>query len=195
MATLFGYAQSTVLDGLTRITDLSQIEEGESYYIVSDRVKFNYESGGDGGTDGNSTFVKAMSNYQNGYSATNWDSPGSNKYFVYYGDLNPDSQGFVWKAEKVGDKWAFLNMDLNKYLGNHNPGETDLRFSDTAIGYTLTKLPTHDGSYGFSFTNDSYLNDYPGNPYINVHQYPLRKSRGVLALADWSDANATDADQ
>ncbi|MBO4731077.1 MAG: endonuclease/exonuclease/phosphatase family protein [Bacteroidaceae bacterium] len=195
MATLFGYAQSTVLDGLTRITDLSQIEEGESYYIVSDRVKFNYESGGDGGTDGNSTFVKAMSNYQNGYSATNWDSPGSNKYFVYYGDLNPDSQGFVWKAEKVGDKWAFLNMELNKYLGNHNPGETDLRFSDTAIGYTLTKLPTHDGSYGFSFTNDSYLNDYPGNPYINVHQYPLRKSRGVLALADWSDANATDADQ
>ena len=187
--------QAVDLTKYTRITDLSELEEGETYFIVNDRVKYNYESGGDGGTDGNATFTKAMSNYQNGYTATNWDSPGSNKYFVYYGDLNPDSQGFVWKAEKVGDKWAFLNMELNKYLGNHNPGETDLRFSDTAIGYTLTKLPTHDGSYGFSFTNDSYLNDYPGNPYINVHQYPLRKSRGVLALADWSDGSATDAGQ
>lgn len=188
-------AQAVDLSKYTRITDLSELEEGETYFIVNDRVKYNYNTGGDGGTDGDGTFTKAMSNYQSGYTATNWDSPGSNKYFVYYGDLNPDSQGFVWKAEKVGDKWAFLNMELNKYLGNHNSGETDLRFSDTAIGWTLTKLETHDGSYGFSFTNDSYLNDYPGNPYINVHQYPLRKSRGVCAVADWSDGNATDAAQ
>ena len=186
-------AQDVDLSKYTRITDLSQLEEGESYYIVNDRTKFNYETGGDGGTDGDQVQVKAMSNYQTGYTATCWDNAGSNKYFVYYGDLNTSSNGFVWKAEKVGDQWAFLNMELNKYLGNHNSGETDLRFSDTAIGYTLTKLETHDGSYGFSFTNDSYLTDYPSNPYINVHQYPLRKSRGVCAVSDWSDANATDA--
>ncbi len=186
-------AQAVDLSKYTRITDLSELEDGETYFIVNDRVKYNYNTGGDGGTDGDATFTKAMANYQSGFTATCWDNATNNIYFVYYGDLNVNSQGFVWKAEKVGDKWAFKNMELNKYLGNHNSGETDLRFSDTAIGYTLTKQPTHDGSYGFSFTNDSYLTDWPSDAYLNVHQYDIRKSRGVLSKAAYSDANASDA--
>ena len=168
-------AQAVDLSKYTRITDLSELEDGETYFIVNDRVKYNYNTGGDGGTDGDGTFTKAMANYQSGFTATCWDNATNNMYFVYYGDLNVNSQGFVWKAEKVGDKWAFKNVELNKYLGNHNSGETDLRFSDTAIGYTLTKLPTHDGRYGFSFT------------------YDIRKSRGVLSKSAYSDANAADA--
>ena len=178
--------QTVDLTKYTHITSLSQIEEGAYYYIVSDRRKFNYQTGGDGGTDGDKVQIKAMSTYQNGFTAVNWDNPGNNVYFVYYGDLDPKCNGFIWKAEKAGDQWAFLNQENGKYMGHNNPGETDLRFADDAVGFTLTDL--NEGEGRWAFTNSDYKTP------LNVHQYPLRKSRGVLALPQWSDAQATDAD-
>ncbi|MBQ7741970.1 MAG: endonuclease/exonuclease/phosphatase family protein [Bacteroidaceae bacterium] len=182
-----GKAQGVDLSSYSHVTDLSQVEEGAYYYIVSDRTKFNYEAGGDGGTDGNKVQTKAMSNYQSGYTATNWDNPSRNVFFVYYGDLDVKCNGFIWKAEKVGDsQWGFLNMENGKYMGHNNPGETDLRFADDVVGFTLTDLSEGQGRW--AFTNADYSTP------LNVHQYKLRKSRGVLALNDWSDAKATDAE-
>ena len=104
--------QTVDLTKYTHITSLSQIEEGAYYYIVSDRRKFNYQTGGDGGTDGDKVQIKAMSTYQNGFTAVNWDNPGNNVYFVYYGDLDPKCNGFIWKAEKAGD---LTEDDLKDY--------------------------------------------------------------------------------
>ena len=92
---------------------------------------------------------------------------------MYWGDLDKDANGFIWKAVKVGDQWAFLNMENHKYLGNMNtsPVEDDVVFSDDPVGYTLTDL--EDGEGRFFMTNSEsehsphvqgYLrNDRPNN--------------------------------
>ncbi|MBO7068946.1 MAG: endonuclease/exonuclease/phosphatase family protein [Bacteroidaceae bacterium] len=119
------------------VTDISEIKEGEQYYIVSDRTKFA----------GNSTGLpKAMACLQDNFKI-NW----GNQY-VYWADLDKESDGFIWTAQKDGDQWAFLNKENGKYLGNMNmPAEADILFSDSPVGYTLTDLT--DGAGRFFMTN------------------------------------------
>lgn len=155
------------LSGCRHITDVSQIEEGHYYYIVSDRTKFN----------GTENQIKAMSSYQN-YTTWQWSHD-----FVFWGTLQMSNDGFVWKAEKAGNQWAFQNAENSKYLGHKNTGETDMKFSDTAVGFTLTNL----GSGQFSFTNSEYTEP------LNVHNYPSFDERSVCATEPYSDARATDA--
>lgn len=155
------------LNGCRHITDLSQIKEGAYYYIVSDRTKFN----------GTENQIKAMSSYQN-YTTWQWSHD-----FVFWGTLQMSNDGFVWKAEKAGNQWAFQNAENSKYLGHKNTGETDMKFSDTAVGFTLTNL----GSGQFSFTNSEYTEP------LNVHNYPSFDERSVCATEPYSDARATDA--
>ena len=117
------------------IKDVSEIKEGEQYYIVSDRKKFN----------GNSTGLpKAMACLQDNFKI-NW----GNQY-VYWADLDKEADGFVWTAQKAGQEgqWAFLNKENNQYLGNMNtnPVESDVVFSPTPVGYTLTDLEDGAGN-------------------------------------------------
>ena len=82
----------------TWITDVSQIKEGDQYYLISDRTKFA----------GSTTVLpKAMACLQSTFKI-NWGDQ-----YVYWGDLDKESDGFIWTAEKVGDEgqWAFLNKE------------------------------------------------------------------------------------
>ena len=140
------------------ITDISEIKEFEQYYIVSDRTKFNGSS---------TTLPKAMACLQDNFQIKWGDQ------YVYWADLDKEANGFIWKAVKVGDQWAFRNKENNKYLGNMNtsPEEDDVVFSDDPVGYTLTDL--EDGEGRFFMTNSEsehsphvqgYLrNDRPNN--------------------------------
>ena len=122
------------------VKDLSKIKDGDQFFIISDRAKYA------GNTSGK---AKAMSTAQSSY-AVNWDS--GDTHYVYWGDLDKEADGYVWTAEKVGDQWAFLNKENGKYLGNMNTGESDVIFSDTPVGYTLTDIAAGAGK--FYMTND-----------------------------------------
>ena len=165
------------------ISYVNEIQEGEQYYIVSDRTKFN----------GNTTGLpKAMACQQENFQIKWGDQ------YVYWADLDKDADGFIWTAQKAGEEgqWAFLNKENGQYLGNMNmPAEPDVIFSSTPVSYTLTDL--EDGAGRFFMTNEEsehsphvqgYLrsdrpnnslakqnvgdDDYPGDG--NVYGYPGR---------------------
>ena len=144
------------------ITDVSEIKEGEQYYIVSDRTKFN----------GNSTGLsKAMACVQDNFKI-NWGDQ-----YVYWADLDKEADGFIWTAQKVGEEgqWAFLNKENGQYLGNMNmPAESDVIFSATPVGYTLTDL--EDGAGRFFMTND----ESEHSPHVQGY---LRSDRPNNSLA------------
>ena len=149
--------------GSPYISYVSDIQEGEQYYIVSDRKAFK----------GNSTgLAKAMSTLQDNYTIR-W----GNQY-VYWGDLNKDEDGFIWTAEKAGEEgqWAFLNKENGQYLGNMNtnPVEADVVFSTTPVGYTLTDL--EDGAGRFFMTNS----ESEHSPHVQGY---LRSDRSNNSLA------------
>ena len=156
------------------ITNVSQINEGDQFYIISDRIKYA------GSTTGR---PKAMSPIQSNY-AINWGSQ-----YVYWGDFDKDADGFIWTAEKVGDQWAFLNKENGKYIGNMNTGENDVIFSDTPVGYTLTDLAEGEGNF--------YMTNEESEYSLHVQGYK-RNDRGNNSLAkqevgndDYSDDVAT----
>lgn len=170
------------LNGCRHITDLSQIKEGAYYYIVSDRTKFNYEV----------TTPKAIAAYQSGFP--NWDEASKNKYFVYWGDLTLGAENFIWKAEEVGNQWAFQNVSNDKYLGvmhKHHPtyphsSETDMVFSDEAKGFTLTDLSEGEGRW--AFTNSEWTSPFTPQRYAANSSYDIAMRDGD------SDSNASDAE-
>ena len=161
------------IDETPWITDASKIKEGDQFFIISDRANFK------GSTTAN---PKAMAPIQPHFSV-NWG-----EQYVYWGDLDKESDGFVWTAEKVGDQWAFLNKENGKYLGNMNTGENDVIFSDTPIGYTLTDLTEGAGKF--------YMTNEESEHSLHVQGY-LRSDRGNNSLAkqsvgddDYEDANS-----
>ena len=143
------------------ISYVEEIQEGEEYYIVSDRTKYN----------GNSTGLpKGMACLQDNFKI-NWGDQ-----YVYWADLDKESDGFIWTAEKVGeDQWAFKNKEKEQYLGNMNmPAEADVIFSSTPVGYTLTDL--EDGAGRFFMTND----ESEHSPHVQGY---LRSDRANNSLA------------
>ena len=141
------------------IKSVDEINEGDQFYIISDRAKFN------GSTTAN---PKGMACAQSNFP-TNWGDS-----YVYWADLDKDCDGFVWTAEKVGDQWAFLNKENGKYIGNMNTGENDVIFSTEPVGYTLTDLAEGEGN--FYMTNDESEHS------LHVQGY-LRPDRGSNSLA------------
>ena len=141
------------------IKSVDEINEGDQFYIISDRAKFN------GSTTAN---PKGMACAQSNFP-TNWGDS-----YVYWADLDKDCDGFVWTAEKVGDQWAFLNKENGKYIGNMNTGENDVIFSTEPVGYTLTDLAEGEGN--FYMTNDESEHS------LHVQGY-LRNDRGSNSLA------------
>ena len=141
------------------IKSVDEINEGDQFYIISDRAKFN------GSTTAN---PKGMACAQSNFP-TNWGDS-----YVYWADLDKDCDGFVWTAEKVGDQWAFLNKENGKYIGNMNTGENDVIFSTEPVGYTLTDLTEGEGN--FYITNDESEHS------LHVQGY-LRPDRGSNSLA------------
>ena len=182
LATAFSttWAQPS-LNGLKRVTGIDQIKEGGYYYIINDRMHIN----------GSVTSTPiAMSSFHSLFAnGANWES--NDKRFVRWGPFNFSVPAFIWKAEKVGDQWAFQNIVIKQYLGhkhltvNPSTNEEEMVFSNTPVGYTLTKLPTHDGSYGFSFTNSEYTT--PLNPF----RYSERTDLTISDYNGETDANAT----
>lgn len=181
LASAFSATWAWDLSGLKHITDLSQIKEGGYYYIVSDRTKFNNQTGQ----------TKAMGTYQAEYTdwLTSWGTD-----FVFWGTLKMANNGFIWKAEKVGDdQWAFQNQDPSitngyNYLGHTNKfvtgtNETDMKFWNEPVGFTLTDMGDN-----FTFTNSEYTEP------LNVHNYPTFSQRSVCATTTYNDAAATDAE-
>ena len=147
------------------ISYVSEIQEGEQYYIVSDRTKFNGNSSG---------LPKAMACLQENFKI-NW----GNQY-VYWADLDKEADGFIWTAEKAGEEgqWAFKNKENSQYLGNMNmPAEADIIFSSTPIGYTLTDL--EDGAGRFFMTNE----ESEHSPHVQGY---LRSDRPNNSLAKQS---------
>ena len=162
------------IDNSSWITDASTIKEGDQFFIISDRAKFNGTKSGK---------PKAMSTYQSSYTTSNWG-----EQYVYWGDLDKEADGFVWTAEKVGDQWAFLNKENNKYIGNMNEGEDDVIFSDTPVGYTLTDLAAGAGRF--------YMTNEESEHSLHVQGY-LRGDRASNSLAkqdvgddDYESANS-----
>ena len=141
------------------ITSVSQIQEGDQFYLFSDRIIFK------GSTTGK---PKAMSTIQSDY-VSNWG-----EQYVYWGDLKKDEDGYIWTAEKVGEQWAFLNKENNQYLGNMNEGEADVIFSATPVGYTLTDLAEGEGCF--------YMTNEESEHSLHVQGY-LRSDRGNNSLS------------
>ncbi|MBQ7742470.1 MAG: leucine-rich repeat domain-containing protein, partial [Bacteroidaceae bacterium] len=115
----------------------SEIQDGTEYFIVSDRKKFR------GNTNG---VPKAMACLQSSFTI-NWGDQ-----FVYWGDLDKTSDGFVWTAERVGTQWAFKNKEKGQYIGHQNDADDDVLFSTDPVGFTLTDLS--DGAGRFYLEND-----------------------------------------
>ena len=147
----------------TWITDVSQIKEGDQYYLISDRTKFA----------GSTTVLpKAMACLQSTFKI-NWGDQ-----YVYWGDLDKESDGFIWTAEKAGNEgqWAFLNKENGKYLGNMNtsPSEADVVFSTSPVGYTLTDLSEGGGRF--------YMTNGESEHSLHVQGY-LRSDRPNNSIA------------
>ncbi len=124
------------------ITSAADIKEGDEFHIISDRVVFAGTKTGK---------QKAMSTAQASYTV-NWGDQ-----YVYWGDLDRSSDGFVWIAKAVGDgQWAFLNKEKEMYLGgmNTSPAEADMVFSADPVGYTLTDIKEGEGCF-FMTSSDS----------------------------------------
>ena len=154
-----GDGERTGLEDLTRVKYLSDMKDGAYYYIVSDRTKY---------ASNNTTKPKAMSTEQDSY-AVKWG-----KKFVYWGDLDTASVGFVWQAVKMDNQWAFKNMDNYQYIGTMNTDETDIIFSTTPVGYTLSDL--EEGAGRFTIINNE-------SPYsLHVQGY-LRGGRPDNSVA------------
>lgn len=154
----------SVLKEYTHINNVQEIKDGNCYFLVSDRTKYASNS---------TTVPKAMSNVQSSYTV-NWDGT---YVYVYWGDLDVNSEGFLWKAVKMEDgQWAFQNMDNEKYLGNMNAAgnESDVVFSDTPVGYTLTDLTEGAGRF--------YMTNSESEHSLHVQGY-LRSGRPNNSLA------------
>ena len=154
----------SVLKEYTHINNVQEIKDGNCYFLVSDRTKYASNS---------TTAPKAMSNVQSSYTV-NWDGT---YVYVYWGDLDVNSEGFLWKAVKMEDgQWAFQNMDNEKYLGNMNAAgnESDVVFSDTPVGYTLTDLTEGAGRF--------YMTNSESEHSLHVQGY-LRSDRPNNSLA------------
>ena len=151
------------------ITDVSEIKEGEQYYIVSDRTKFNGNSSG---------LPKAMACQQDNFKIK-WG-----EQYVYWADLDKDADGFIWTAQKAGDEgqWAFLNKENGLYLGNMNtnPVESDIVFSGDPIGYTLTDLEDGLGRFFMTSSESEY------SPHVQGY---LRSDRPNNSLAKQNVGN------
>ena len=168
--------ESTVTN--TWITDVSQIQEGEQYYIISDRTKYN----------GNSTgLAKAMACLQSNFKI-NWGDQ-----YVYWGDLDKESDGFIWTAEKAGEEgqWAFLNKEKGQYIGNMNtnPVESDVVFSATPVGYTLTDLT--DGAGRFFMTNSESEHSLHVQGYLRSDRPNNSLAKQYVGDDDYSSDAAT----
>ena len=140
-----------LIEGYTRVFYPEDLQEGKTYFIISDRTKFA------GNTNG---IPKGMSYKLDSYTIS-WDNPSQGIYFVYWGDFDETEEGFQWIAEKVGDdKWAFKNKVKEEYLGVKNSYDDDVLFSSTPVGYTLTDL--EDGAGRFYMISD----DSPYSPHV-----------------------------
>ncbi|MBO4550964.1 MAG: endonuclease/exonuclease/phosphatase family protein [Bacteroidaceae bacterium] len=154
-----------LIEGYTRVLYPEDLQEGKTYFLISDRTKFA----------GNKTGIPKGMSYKLDKYTISWDVPASGIYFVYWGDFDEDEEGFQWIAEKVGeDQWAFKNKVWGEYIGVKNSYDDDVLFSATPVGYTLTDL--EDGAGRFFMTSS----DNSHSPHVQGY---LRSDRPNNSLA------------
>ena len=142
------------------VKQVSDIEEGAYYNIVSDRKKFS------GNT---STLPKAMSTLQDSYPIK-WGD-----IYVYWGDMaDASADAYQWKAVQSGSGWAFQNKENGKYLGGKNTGENDVIFSDSPVAYTLADI--EDGAGKFYMICDGEEHS------LTVQGYGIARADNSLAI-------------
>ena len=160
-----GASAQDLIEGYKRVLYADDIEEGKTYFIISDRTKF---------AGNNTGKPKGMSNKLDSYTIS-WDKPSDGIYFVYWGDFNEEEEGFQWIAEKVGeDQWAFKNKVKDEYLGVKNSYDDDVLFSATPVGYTLTDLDEGAGRFYMVSSDNSH------SPHVQGY---LRSDRPNNSLA------------
>ena len=160
-----GASAQDLIEGYKRVLYADDIEEGKTYFIISDRTKF---------AGNNTGKPKGMSNKLDSYTIS-WDNPSDGIYFVYWGDFNAEEEGFQWIAEKVGeDQWAFKNKVNDEYLGVKNSYDDDVLFSATPVGYTLTDLDEGAGRFYMVSSDNSH------SPHVQGY---LRSDRPNNSLA------------
>ncbi|MDO4950808.1 MAG: hypothetical protein Q4E49_01960, partial [Bacteroidales bacterium] len=152
------------------VKQVSDIEEGAYYNIVSDRKKFS------GNT---STLPKAMSTLQDSYPIK-WGD-----IYVYWGDMaDASADAYQWKAVQSGSGWAFQNKENGKYLGGKNTGENDVIFSDSPVAYTLADI--EDGAGKFYMICDGEEHS------LTVQGYGIARADNSLAIQREGDDDYDD---
>ena len=117
MMTVSGVKAQDVLEDFTRVLYADDLQDGKSYFLISDRTKFA----------GNSSGIRKGMSYKLDKYTISWDKPSEGIFFVYWGDFDADEEGFQWIAEKVGDdQWAFKNKVKGEYLGVKNSYDDDV---------------------------------------------------------------------
>ena len=160
-----GASAQDLIEGYKRVLYADDLEEGKTYFIISDRTKF---------AGNNTGKPKGMSYKLDSYKIS-WDKPSDGIYFVYWGDFDAEDEGFQWIAEKVGEgQWAFKNIVKDEYLGVKNSYDDDVLFSPTPVGYTLTDLD--DGAGRFFMVSS----DNAHSPHVQGY---LRSDRPNNSLA------------
>ena len=154
-----------LIEGYSRVYYADELQEGKTYFLISDRTKFN----------GNNTGKPKGMSYKLDRYTISWDKPSEGIYFVYWGDFDEEEEGFQWIAEKVGDdQWAFKNKVKGKYLGVKNSYDDDVLFSSTPVGYTLTDLEEGVGRFFMTSSDNSH------SPHVQGY---LRSDRPNNSLA------------
>ena len=154
-----------LIEGYKRVLYADDLQDGKTYFIISDRTKFA----------GNSTGKPKGMSYKLDRYKISWDKPSDGIYFVYWGDFDADEEGFQWIAEKVGDdQWAFKNKVRGEYLGVKNSYDDDVLFSATPVGYTLSDLDDGAGRFFMTSSDNSH------SPHVQGY---LRSDRPNNSLA------------
>ena len=154
-----------LIEGYSRVYYADELQDGKTYFLISDRTKFN----------GNNTGKPKGMSYKLDRYTISWDKPSEGIYFVYWGDFDEEEEGFQWIAEKVGDdQWAFKNKVKGKYLGVKNSYDDDVLFSSTPVGYTLTDLEEGAGRFFMTSSDNSH------SPHVQGY---LRSDRPNNSLA------------
>ena len=150
---------------LYELTGASALEDGETYYIISDAKPYRFKN--------NNGKQKALSTLQNSsIHPREWGEK-----YVYWGDFVPSFDGYVWTAEKHGYKWAFKNTKNNKYIGNEN----EPQFSTSPVCFILSDL--------LPDANRFFVQPEGDTRSIHVQSYTLEINSCVL-LTSWDVSDA-----
>lgn len=164
-------AQADDLDGLTQITSLSDLTDGNYYYIVADRSSF-YKNHG-----------KSVAFY---YDSSN---PGN----LYWNQLNTSETDYAFKITSAGTEGSYY---ICSYSGFYPSGASSnlITLSTTATPVTIKENTTSNdkgmGVAGTFLITASYTGSY--RYYTDASRYG-GNTKGQVGCNNWSVSTGTDS--